>query len=149
MICGHVVLSQPFTLLQVPLSCVPPWTSHGFDGLIDTPTNWSVCERILSVCPSSVGTRDRSRLQFARLAAPSNGRSPELQCPERSENVPLVRINAPSDDSKICVGLLGLIAISCWSGWIESGAHRHWNGGVTPPAVSSAPSSAHQLAGRS
>src|SRR2546421_3812955 len=111
MICGHVSLSQPFWLLQVPLSCVPPWTSHGIDGLIATPTNWSVCERILSVCPSSVGTRDSIRRQFARLAAPSNGRSVELQCDEMSENVPFVRINAPSDASKICVGLSGLIAI--------------------------------------
>ena len=30
---------------------------------------------------------------------------------------------------------------------MASGAQRHWYGGATPPNVSSAPSSAHQLAG--
>src|SRR2546425_5262407 len=96
---------------------------------------------------STVGTRDSNRLQLFWLAAPSNGRSFGLQWDEMSLNVPLVRIMPPSDPSKIWVGLLGLTAISCWSGWIPSGAQRHWYGAVTRPLVNSAPSSAHQPAG--
>ena len=33
-----------------------------------------------------------------------------------------MRIIPPSEPSKIWVGLAGLIAISCWSGWIPFGA---------------------------
>ena len=93
-----------------------------------------------------VGTRESKRAQLTRLAAPSSGRSFELHRDEMSENVPLVRIIAPSEPSKIWVGFDGLIAITCWSGWIEFGAQRHWYGAVTPPDVSCEPSRAHHVA---
>src|SRR5262245_42587050 len=96
---------------------------------------------------SVVGTRESNRAQFARLAAPSSGRSFELHRDEMSAKEPLVRINPPSEPSKICVGLDGLTAITCWSGWIEPGAQRHWNGAVTPPNANCALPSAHQSAG--
>ncbi len=60
-----------------------------------------------------------------------------VHCDEVSPNVPLVRITPPSDASKICVGLDGLITSSCWSGWIEFAAKRHGEKA----------GSAHQLAG--
>ena len=48
----------------MPLSCVPPMTSQSLsDGLIATLMNWSVLDSFLSMCSSSVGTRDSSRLQ--------------------------------------------------------------------------------------
>src|SRR3954464_3894063 len=78
-----------------------------------------------------VGTRDSSRAQLARRAGPSVGRSFELQRNEMSENVPLVRIIAPSDPWKIWVGFDGLTAITCSSGWIEFGAQRHRKGSAT------------------
>src|SRR6266536_6130634 len=98
---------------------------------------------------STVGTRDSSLAQLVRLAAPSVGRSSWLQRAEMSLNVPLVRIRPPSEPSKIWVGLDGLTAITCWSGWIESGGQRHLKGAVTRPNVNCAPSSEHQLAARS
>ena len=52
-------------------------------------------------------------------------RNGESHCPERSDNAPLVRISPPSDPSKTCVGFAGLIAMTCWSGWIPFGAFRH------------------------
>src|SRR5262245_32556272 len=144
MICGQSFVSQDGLLFDhVPLSCVPPMTSHEFAGLMATLMNWSVF-RFVSVCVISVGTRESIRAQFARLAAPSSGRSFELQRDGMSPNEPSVRITPPSEPSKIWVGLFGLTTIVCWSGWMLSGAHRHWNGGVTPPNVSSAPSRAHQ-----
>src|SRR5438874_8013577 len=121
MICGQSFCAQVGSLFDhVPLSCVPPMTSHGFDGLIATLMNWSVF-RLRSMCVIRVGTLDSIRLQFARLAAPSSGRSFELQRADRSPNVPSVRITPPSDPSKIWVGFDGLIAIACWSGWIPFG----------------------------
>ena len=48
---------------HVPLSCVPPMTSHVLDGLIATLMNCSVLASFLSMCSISVGTRDSSRLQ--------------------------------------------------------------------------------------
>src|SRR5215471_6574693 len=92
----------------------------------------------------AVGTRESSLAQFARLAAPSRGRSFELHRDERLEKSPLVRIRPPSEPSKICVGLDGLTAITCWSGWIESAAHEHWLGAVTPPRTNCASPSVHQ-----
>ena len=101
MFCGQLFWSHSGSLFDhVPLSCVPPMTSHGFDGLIATLMNCSV-SRFRSVCVIRFGTFDSSRLQFARLAAPSSGRSPELHRDERSPNVPSVRITPPSEPSKI------------------------------------------------
>src|SRR2546429_515689 len=137
MICGQLFWSQLGSLFDhVPLSCVPPWTSHEFAGLIATLMNWSV-SRLRSVCVVSFGTFDSIRMQFARLAAPSSGRSFELQRPERSANVPLVRTTPPSEPSKIWAGLLGFTTIVCWSGWMLSGAQRHAPVGGTPPNASS------------
>src|SRR5919201_3705823 len=115
MICGHVLFSQP-RFDHVPLSWVPPMTSHGMDGLSETPQNWSVDARLLSVWSMTSGTRESSRLQLLRVAAPSSGRSFELQCDEMSANEPLVRMIPPSEPSKIWVGLFGLTTITCWSG---------------------------------
>src|SRR5436190_21439824 len=111
MICGQVLVSQP-GFDHVPLSWVPPSTSHELAGLMATLMNCSV-SRFLFTCVMVVGTLESMRLQFARLAAPSSGRSPELQRPDMSENVPSVRITAPSDPSKIWVGLFGLMTIVC------------------------------------
>ncbi len=49
----------------MPLSCVPPMTSHDLNGLMATLMNWSVLLSFLSTWLSSVGTRERSRLQAA------------------------------------------------------------------------------------
>src|SRR6478609_2965454 len=98
------------------------------------------------MCWIVVGTRESKRAQLVRLAAPSRGRSFELHRDEMSENVPLVRIMAPSEPWKICVGLDGLTAITCSSGWIEFGAHRHWNGAVTPPPENWLSPRAHHVA---
>src|SRR5947207_9650266 len=99
------------------------------------------------MCVIRFGTRDNSRLQLFRLAAPSNGRSFELHREDKSPNVPSVRITPPSEPPKIWVGFDGLTTIACWSGWMLLGAQRHWNGAVTPPKSNSALPSAHQLAG--
>src|SRR3982074_1937661 len=102
MICGHVPFWHcAWWFDQVPLSCVPPWTSQGCCGLIDTPTNWSVEDRLRLTCLITVGTRESSRLQLLRLAGPSSGRSPWLQRDEMSAKLPFVRITPPSDPSKI------------------------------------------------
>src|SRR5437763_10284572 len=148
MFCGQSVVLHSGSLFDhVPLSCVPPITSHGFDGLMATLMNWSVF-RFRSMCVMVVGTWDSIRLQFARLAAPSSGRSFELQRADRSPNVPSVRMTPPSDPSKIWVGFDGLIAIACWSGWMLSGAHAQAFAGAMPPnAASPAGPSPHQLAG--
>src|SRR5437764_8452295 len=147
MFCGQLFwLFWGLLFDHVPLSCVPPWTSTGFDGLMATPMNCNV-SRFLSICVIRFGTRDNSRLQLFRLAAPSNGRSFELQRADWSPNAPSVRITPPSEPSKIWVGFDGLTTIACWSGWMLSGAQRHWNGAVTPPKAHSALPSAHQLAG--
>src|SRR4029077_5844693 len=99
-------------------------------------------------CVIVVGTSDSIRPQFARLAAPSSGRSPELHRNERLPNVPSVRIIPPSEPSKIWVGFDGLTTIACWSGWMLLGAHRHANAGATPPkAACPAPPNEHQVAG--
>src|SRR5437667_8430858 len=148
MFCGQLFRSSWGLLFdQVPLSWVPPWTSAGFDGLIATLMNCNV-SRFRSVCLIRFGTRDNSRLQLFRLAAPSRGRSFELQRADRSPNVPSVRITPPSEPSKIWVGFDGLTTIACWSGWMLLGAHRQANGAVTPPnANSAAAPRPHQLAG--
>src|SRR4051794_40712376 len=101
MTCGHVFVSQP-GFDHVPLSCVPPMTSHGIAGLIATFTNCSV-SRFRLMCVIWVGIRDSSRRQAGRLAA--EGGRVEVQSPEVSWNVPSVRIIPPSEPSKICVGL--------------------------------------------
>src|SRR4029077_15071856 len=132
MFCGQVFWSPTGSLFDhVPLSCVPPWTSAGFDGLIATLMNCSVL-RFMSMCVIWFGTRDSIRPQFARLAAPSSGRSPELHRNERLPNVPSVRITPPSEPSKIWVGFDGLATIACWSGWMLLGAHRQGEGGAAP-----------------
>src|SRR6266478_3767942 len=148
MFCGQSFWLASGSLFDhVPLSCVPPWTSAGFDGLMATPTNCNV-SRFRSVCVIRFGTRDSSRLQLFRLAAPSSGRSFELQRVDRSPNAPSVRITPPSEPSKIWVGFDGLTTIACWSGWMLLGAHRQANGAVTPPnANSAAAPRPHQLAG--
>src|ERR1700720_643481 len=149
MFCGQLFWSPSGLLFDhVPLSCVPPWTSAGFDGLMATSMNCKV-SRFLSMCVITFGTRDSIRLQFARLAAPGSGRSPELHRDERSPNVPSVRTPPPSEPSKIWVGFDGFATIACWSGWILSGAQRHANAAETPPnAASPAAPNEHQLAGR-
>src|SRR6476646_5286997 len=101
MTCGQVFRSPEGLLFdQVPLSCVPPWTSAGFEGLIATLINCSVL-RFLSMCVIRLGTRESMRPQFARLAAPRSGRSPELHLKDRLPNAPSVRITPPSEPSKI------------------------------------------------
>src|SRR4029077_6266997 len=147
MFCGQSVwLASGLLFDHVPLSCVPPWTSAGFDGLIATLMNCNV-SRFLSICVIRLGTRDSIRPQFARLAAPISGRSPELHRKDKSPNVPSVRIIPPSDPSNIWVGFDGLTTIVCWSGWMLFGAHRHAQGAVTPPnAASPAAPKAHQVA---
>src|SRR5437899_572377 len=97
MICGQLFWSQlPSLFDHVPLSCVPPWTSHELEGLIATPMNCSV-SRFRSVWVVWFGTFDSIRMQFARLAAPSSGRSFELQRDEMSANEPSVRTTPPSE----------------------------------------------------
>src|SRR6476659_5516242 len=147
MLCGQVFRSPEGLLFDhVPLSCVPPWTSAGFDGLIATLMNCNV-SRFRSMCVIRFGARDSIRPQFARLAAPS-GRSEGLHRKDRSPNVPSVRITPPSEPSKIWVGFEGLTTIACWSGWMLFGAQRHVNPGDTPPNASSkAAPNPHQLAG--
>src|SRR5213595_2312277 len=148
MFCGHLFWSPTGSLFDhVPLSCVPPWTSAGFDGLMATPMNCKV-SRFLSMCVIRFGTRDNSRLQLFRLAAPSPARSFELQRVDRSPNAPSVRITPPSEPSKIWVGFDGLTTIACWSGWMLFGAHAQEFSGAMPPnkASPNAPSP-HQLAG--
>src|SRR5207237_9051373 len=101
MICGQSLCEQLGSRFDhVPLCWVATITYNGLDGLIATLMNWSVL-RFWSRCVIRFGTFDSIRLQFARLAAPSSGRSFELQRPERSPNVPSVRITAPSEPSKI------------------------------------------------
>src|SRR5919204_4783541 len=148
MFCGQSAVLHSGSLFDhVPLSCVPPWTSHGFDGLMATSMNWSV-SRFWSRCVIRFGTFDSIRLQFARLAAESSGRSFELHRADRSPNVPSVRITPPSEPSKIWVGFDGFTTIVCWSGWMLSGAQRQANAGETPPkAASPAAPNPHQVAG--
>src|SRR5437588_10372851 len=108
MFCGQSFWLPSGSLFDhVPLSCVPPWTSAGFDGLIATPTNCNV-SRFRSVCVTRFGTRDSSRLQLFRLSGESSGRSFELQRDEMYANVPFVRITPTSEPSKICVSLEGV-----------------------------------------
>src|SRR4051812_7564849 len=132
---------------HVPLSCVPPRTSQSLNGLIATLMNWSVLEYFRLMWSILVGTRDRSRAQFVRLAAPSPPRSFELQCAEMSAKSPVVRMRPPSEPSKIWVGLAGLTAMTCWSGWIPPGAHRHVKPGFTKLASCVSAPSEHQSAG--
>src|SRR5436305_13207051 len=148
MFCGQLFWSPSKLLFDhVPLSCVPPWTSAEFEGLIATPMNCNV-SRFLSICVIWFGTFDNIRLQLFRLAVPSSGRSPELHRNERSPKVPSVRITPPSEPSKIWVGFDGFTTIACWSGWMLSGAQRHVNPGDTPPNPSSKSAPyAHQFAG--
>ena len=128
MFCGQLFRSPTGSLFDhVPLSCVPPWTSAGFDGLIATLMNCSV-SRFRSMCVIWFGTRDKHAARSSlRLAAPSSGRSFELHRKDRSPNVPSVRITPPSEPSKIWVGFDGLTTIACWSGWMLLGAQRQVN----------------------
>src|SRR6266850_424173 len=133
MFCGQLFwLSWGLLFDHVPLSCVPPWTSAGFEGLIATLMNCNV-SRFRSMCVIWFGTRDNSRLQLLRLAAPRAPRSFELHRKDRSSNVPSVRITPPSEPSKIWVGLFGLTTIACWSGWMLLGAQRQVKPGATAP----------------
>src|SRR5436190_24206875 len=143
MFCGQLFWSFWGLLFDhVPLSCVPPWTSAGLEGLIATPMNCNV-SRFRSMCVTRLGTRYNSRLQLFRLAAPSSGRSFELHRKDRSPNAPSVRITPPSEPSKIWAGFDGLTTIACGSGWMLLGAQRHSKPGV----VTLSGPSAHQLAG--
>src|SRR6059058_4757537 len=100
------------------------------------------------MCVIRLGTRDNSRLQLFRLAAPRPARSFELHRKDRSPNVPSVRITPPSEPSKIWVGFDGFTTMACWSGWMLLGAHRQANAAETPPnAASPAAPRPHQLAG--
>src|SRR6476646_3966745 len=114
---------QLFVFDHVPLSCVPPITSHESAGLIATLMNCSVELSLRSMWLSSTGTRDSSRLH-PTLSGPVTGppvkpsRPTSSHCDEMLTNVPLVRITPPSEPSKIWVGLPGLMTIACWSGWI-------------------------------
>src|SRR5262249_39608089 len=106
MFCGQVFwLFCGLLFDHVPLSCVPPWTSLGFRGLMVTLMNWSVLYLRL-MCVIRLGTFDSIRWQFAILAGPS-GRSFVLHRKDKSPNVPSVRITPPSEPSKICVGFDG------------------------------------------
>src|SRR5207237_1069951 len=81
MFCGQLFRSPTGLLFDhVPLSCVPPWTSAGFDGLIATLMNCNV-SRFRSMCVIRLGTCDSIRLQLLRLSVPSKGRSPTPKLP--------------------------------------------------------------------
>src|SRR5207248_4613452 len=152
MFCGQLFRSPTGLLFDhVPLSCVPPWTSAGFDGLIATLMNCNV-SRFRSMCVIRLGTCDSIRLQLLRLSVPSKGRSPTPKLPlhrnERSPNVPSVRITPPSEPSKIWVGFDGFTTIECWSGWMLSGAQRQAKVAETPPnSASPEAPNPHQVAG--
>src|SRR5919198_4590527 len=109
MIWLNVLRSQPMLFDHVPLSCVPPSTSHPRNGLIATFSNCRVLLRFRSVCASAIGTRESNRLQ-PTLSAPVTGppvaplRPVSSHCDEMSVNVPLVRMTPPSEPSKIWVG---------------------------------------------
>src|SRR5436190_6527296 len=142
----NVFRLQPLLFDHVPLSWVPPMTSHELNGLIATLINWIVLLSFLSTWFSSTGTRDRSRLQ-PTLSLPVTGppvkpsRPTSSHCDEMLVNVPLVRMTPPSEPSKIWVGLPGLTTIACWSGWmpfdalrqnvIPYGAYAHHGAGVS------------------
>src|SRR6478735_2999674 len=120
MICGHVFWSQDgFTFDHVPLSCVPPWTSHDWPGLIATSMNCSEF-RFLLMWVIRFGIRDNSRWH-ARVLPAESVRS-VVHWIEVFANAPSVRITPPSEPSKIWAGLFGLMTIVCWSGWIAFGA---------------------------
>src|SRR5690349_7718395 len=131
MIWLNVARSQFELFDQVPLSCVPPITSHEFAGLIATLMNCSVELRLRLMWASSNGTLDRSRLQ-PTLSAPVTGppvapsRPTSSHCEEMFANVPLVRITPPSEPSKIWFGFPGLMTIACWSGWMLFEARRQY-----------------------
>src|SRR4051812_49113721 len=130
MTCVNVFRSpHPFRFDQVPLSCVPPRTRHELNGSIAVLMNWIVLLSFLSMCASSTGTRESSRLQ-PTLSDPVTGppvkpsRPTSSHCEEMSVNVPLVRITPPSEPSKIWVGFPGFTTIACWSGWMLFEARR-------------------------
>src|SRR6187551_860223 len=72
MIWLNVLRSQPLLFDQVPLSCVPPITSHDRNGLIATFSNCRVLLRLRSVWSSTTGALESSRLQ-PTLSAPVTG----------------------------------------------------------------------------
>src|SRR4029079_16843230 len=127
----NVARSQRELFDQVPLSCVPPMTSHESAGLIATLMNCNVLLNLRSMWASSHGTRDSSAVQ-PTLSAPVTGppvapsRPTSSHCDEMLAKVPLVRITPPSEPSKIWVGLPGLITIACWSGWMLFEARRQY-----------------------
>src|SRR5438874_5901859 len=129
MTCWNVFLLQPLLFDHVPLSWVPPMTSHELNGLIATLMSWIVLLSFLSMWANSTGTRESSRLQ-PTLSAPVTGppvtpsRPTSSHCDEMSANVPLVRMTPPSEPSKIWVGFPGLMTIACWSGWMLFDALR-------------------------
>src|SRR5437667_10375223 len=92
MVCFHTLALPSYS--QVPLSCVPPWTSPvGLNGLTDTLMNCRVIspsfsERIFD------GTAESRRLQVSMLAAPI-GRSAHWLV--TSTYSPLERTTPPSD----------------------------------------------------
>ena len=137
MTCWNVFLLQPLLFDHVPLSWVPPMTSHELNGLIATLMSWIVLLSFLSMWFSSTGTRESSRLQ-PTLSLPVTGppvkpsRPTSSHCDEMFANVPLVRMIPPSEPSKIWVGFSGLMTIACWSGWMLFDALRH--AGLNPKA---------------
>src|ERR1044071_2099535 len=108
----HVWL--PAVPSQVPLSCVPPWTSFGFRGFTDSVWNCSVDRPVLrlSMC---VGILASELWHAASDRAPS----PRVaQTSEPSTSDPLERTTPPSEPSKNCSGFDGFVTSACWSGWI-------------------------------
>src|SRR5713101_4194283 len=101
--CGFPVDSQ------VPLSCVPPWTSLTLRGFTERLWNCSVLSPLFKLV-SKVGTRERSCWQRAKAVA-DNPR--EFQLAETSAKDPLERMTPPSDDSQNWNGLFGLVTRRC------------------------------------
>src|SRR5918995_1627028 len=98
---------------QVPLSCVPPWSSTGLCGLAFTLIHCSV-ERP-SLIPSSFDGIRESICSQRSISGPFNRRSGGLvHHDERSTNVPLDRITPPSFVSKNWNGLFGFVTMLGW-----------------------------------
>src|SRR5919197_221994 len=91
------------SVVHVPLSCVPPWSTLTLNGLTDRLWNCSVVSPWLMPW-SRVGTRESICLQRASRVALSPRESHSL---ETSANEPLERIKPPSFPSKNCSGFDG------------------------------------------
>jgi hypothetical protein len=74
-----------------------------------------------SFSPSSRDGIRESICSQRALSAPARPRFGSSHQSERSTNSPLERITPPSFVSKNWNGLLGLVAIACWSGWSPFG----------------------------